>query len=124
MQNKSFLEHPNYPTLMFLMIILTSLIILFSFVDFVEDIDKEFTAYVIQQQELTPEIPEPKIQEEINLTAEDKGKVYSLQAWGIFYTLIISVIILIAVLSVILKNTIKKNIKEKEKQREVKNYEK
>lgn len=110
MAKNNIFEHKNYPTIMFLGLIVISMIVLFSFVDFVEDIDKGFTAYVIQQQNITPELAEPTISDEV-------GEVYTMQAWSIFYVIIIFAIILVVALSLILKNTIQKNIAEEDKER-------
>jgi len=113
MARTSFFESKNYPTIMFLAITIFSIIVLFGFVDFVDDVDKGFTAYVVAQQNITPELP-------INITEElePEREVYTIQAWSIFYTIIITVIIFVALSAIVLKNTIKKNIKEEDKQRE------
>jgi len=104
MANKSsFLEHKNYPTIMFLALTIISLIVLFGFVDFVDDVDKGFTAYAIQQQNITPEVP-------AEITEEKIGEVYTMQAWSIFYIFLISLIILVALVSIVLKRTVQKNI--------------
>ena len=107
MAKNNFFEHKNYPSIMFLALTIISLTVLFGFVDFVEDIDKGFTAYVISQQNITPESTP-------TITEEKIGKVYTIQAWSIFYILIISLILLIAFISIVLKKTIQKNIKKEE----------
>ena len=104
-------KNKQYPELMFLLITILSIIILFSFVDFVQDIDKGFTAYAIQQQNITPT-------QSINATEKETGEIYTIQAWGIFYLIIIVVILLIAFLAIILKKTVQKEIKEEEEERE------
>jgi len=117
----NFFENKNYPIIMFLAIITLSIILLFSFINFVEDVNKGLTTYAIQQQadeykqqqNITPnkEILENMAKE---LESEQETEVYTMQAWSIFYIIIIVVIILVAVLSITLKRTIQKNIKQED----------
>jgi hypothetical protein len=109
----SIFESNNYPTIMFLAIMLVSIILLFNFVSFVEEIDNGITAYAIKENNATPEIKE----ETKPIVTEDKleGEVYTTFSWGIFYIIIIIIILLLAVLSITLKNTIKTNITEEDR---------
>ena len=129
MSKNSFLETKNYRSIMFLLLIITSLILLFNFIDFVESIDKKITAYAINdnltdleteqlaEQTQTNQIPD---QSEIDPETEsEQGKVYTTSAWSIFYIILIIIIILAAVLFITLKNTIEENIVEEEKQKGV-----
>ena len=106
MAKNSFFESNNYPTIMFLVIIIFSIVLLFSFVDFVDDVDKGFTAYAIQEQNITNEetITQPPIKTKL------EGEAYTIQAWGIYYISILIIIILVTFLSIVLKNTIKQDI--------------
>ena len=129
MSKNSFLESKNYHSIMFLLLIITSLILLFNFVDFVEDIDKKITAYAIgdnitdsetdqlAEQTQTDQIPE-QTAEQIEIESENQeGKVYTTGAWSIFYIILILIIILAAVLFITLKNTIEENILKEEEQK-------
>ena len=110
MANNSFFEHKDYPTIMFLGLIIVSMIVLFSFVDFVDEVNKGFTAYVVQQQN----VPEYSVGA-VNISEAEIGEVYTIQAWSIFYVVLIVVIVLVVFLFVILKRTIEKNMEEEEK---------
>tara|TARA_Y100000310_G_scaffold13253_1_gene13548 strand:- start:1464 stop:1808 length:345 start_codon:yes stop_codon:yes gene_type:complete len=109
----SFFESKNYTLIMFLAITLTSIILLFTFVDFVQDVNEGVTAYAIAQQNPNQQ------QTQTNITAEqEQGEIYTMQAWSIFYVAIGVIIILVGFLSVVLKRTVQKNIKDKEKNQE------
>jgi len=105
-------ESKNYPTIMFLAIILTSIILLFNFINFVEEINNQITGYAISEQE------EQNTTSEIQEKAKPLiGEVYTTFAWGIFYIIIIIIVIIFTILSIILKNTIKINLIEEDKTR-------
>lgn len=125
MTENNFFDHKDYPTIMFLAITFVSILLLFNFVNFIEEIDKGITAYAIQNQEenknITPTVqevkeeeliskpisPEPEIEEN-----ELEGEMYTTFAWGIFYIIILAIIVLFAILSITLKNTVNTNIIE------------
>ena len=103
-------EHEDYPKIMFLGLIVMSMVVLFSFVDFVDDVNNGFTAYVIQEQNMAQDIPVL-----VNASGSEVGEIYTIQAWSIFYVAIIITIVLVAILFVILKRTVQKNIEEEDK---------
>ena len=119
MKLQSFFESKNYPTIMFLALILLSIIILFSFVNFVQDVDEGLTAYAIAQQERIEQPAEQELINQIteqNITESEEAEIYTTKAWSIFYIIIIAIIILVAAFSIILKKTIQRNIKEEDKE--------
>ena len=113
---KTFFENKNYTSIMFLAITITSILLLFTFVDFVQDVDEGITAYAIaQQNDSNP------LQANENITEEQtQGKIYTVWAWSIFYIIVVVIIVLVAILLIILKRTVQGNIKEEdEKQEEI-----
>lgn len=106
---KILFESKNYTPIMFLAITITSIILLFTFVDFVQDINEGITAYAIAQQDLDSN----QSQIPTNIT-EEQGEIYTTQAWSIFYIIILAIITLVAFLSIALKRIVQKNIKNEE----------
>jgi hypothetical protein len=110
---KTFFESKNYTSIMFLAILVTSIILLFTFVNLVQDIDNGITAHAIAQQNIGSSQPPPRIP--ANLTKESlEGEIYTTQAWSIFYIVLIVIITIVAFLAITLKKTIQKNIKSEE----------
>lgn len=107
---KAFFESKNYNSIMFLLLTIVSILVLFNFVNFIEEINSGVTAYAIAEQNITQQTPKT------NLTSENSGEMYTFQAWSIFYIGLITIIASIIFLSLNLKNTIQKNIEEEERE--------
>ena len=101
---------------MFLAISLMSIILLFSFVNSLEEIDNQITTHAVKEQETQEEekeiIKEPIPQKTLKNNLE--GEVYTSFAWGMFYIIIWAILAFLAILTIVLKNTISKNIKQEE----------
>lgn len=107
----SFFDSPNYTSLMYLMILLVSIFILFSFVNLTEEmsqINQGITGLAVSSE-----------QNQTNSTLESANQeLYSARAYLGYGVAIVIIIVLVSAISIILGRLISKNMKgEFEKQR-------
>jgi len=98
----SLFEHPKYPTIMYISLILVCLLLFFNFVNILES-----------PQEMEARITGFSVRENLNQTQES-GEVYTLQSYIIFYVTVISMCALIGIVFLRLNKTIWNNIKIEE----------
>ena len=113
------LKSKHYPRIMYLLLIVVSLLIMFSMVDILENTNnnlkyKSLTGFAIENNE-TNQTSNNTSTQKIN-TNEEQG-LYTSKPYLIFYVFLVGILIAITITFMVLSSTIKKSIKKEEDER-------
>lgn len=104
-------KNKSYPAMMYLLLSVVSILIVFSFVNIVEDMDKKLEQKISGLAVLDNNLTNQTNTSESNLTKEE---MHSMKSYLAFNTILISIIVLIFIVSFVLRSTILSNIKKED----------
>ncbi len=119
------LNSKYYPKIMYLALIVVSLLILFNFVNIIQDANnlekKAITGFAIENNTNKTQLSKTEIpkQEKEEIPKEEKQELYSAKSYMMFYFLIIGIIATIFITFLSLKSTVKKDIEIEDEERRI-----
>lgn len=119
------LKSKHYPRIMYLLLIVVSLLILFSMVNILENANnnlkyKSLTGFAINNNETNQTLNNPIKNITMQKTNEKQNpeqELYTSKPYMIFYIFLIGILMAITITFMILSSTIKKNIEQEERER-------
>ena len=113
------LNSKHYPQAMFMLLIIACLMILFTSVVILKDInkilEKRITGYVVENEEKIEINNTLKDNSEVTNNTSLAGAVYSSRSYMLFYIILGSIVVTIIIITLSLRKTIIQNIIEEER---------